>query len=242
MAQRSAIKRVQEHDSSAAFPMTLCVFKIHPPKGENQPACLELTDGWYRIYASIDETLYDATIRGRLKVGHKLNISGARVSAFECPRVLRAHTHMPVALHRSSTAQEMAQMCSKHSTPQLCSYTATAAHWLSGIRALGSASRHLSRHCERSALQADQRHACASSSRESSLWATSIRILKDKGRRANKSPQGWRPHGMQLKKRKLQANGSEIGRNGGSSSSTSSRKSLDRLISFASCFWPLSAP
>lgn len=40
---------------------------------------LELTDGWYRIRANIDATLKSACERGKLSVGTKLAISGARV-------------------------------------------------------------------------------------------------------------------------------------------------------------------
>lgn len=41
---------------------------------------LELTDGWYRIRANIDKTLKSACERGKLIVGSKLAITGARVS------------------------------------------------------------------------------------------------------------------------------------------------------------------
>ncbi len=37
MAQRSAIKRIQEHDSSAAQPMTLCVYRI--VRAADQKSC-----------------------------------------------------------------------------------------------------------------------------------------------------------------------------------------------------------
>ena len=42
---------------------------------------VELTDGWYRIRAQIDPTLKSACERGKLTVGSKLAITGARVSA-----------------------------------------------------------------------------------------------------------------------------------------------------------------
>lgn len=41
---------------------------------------LELTDGWYRIRANVDRTLKSACERGKIVLGCKLAISGAKVS------------------------------------------------------------------------------------------------------------------------------------------------------------------
>lgn len=46
--------------------------------GEDVPT-LELTDGWYRIRSAIDTVLSRAVARGKLRVGCKLAIFGARV-------------------------------------------------------------------------------------------------------------------------------------------------------------------
>lgn len=57
------------------------------------PAVIELTDGWYRIAAEVDEVLALAIRRGKLRVGAKIGISGARVcplSSFPSPRKGRA--------------------------------------------------------------------------------------------------------------------------------------------------------
>ncbi|GAA5833550.1 hypothetical protein JCM5353_007958, partial [Sporobolomyces roseus] len=87
-AQRSAIKRIQERDSAAAIPLILCVSQLlweDPPEdidGVDAPqiiAGIELTDGWYRIQAKVDKTLQSACERGKLIVGSKLAISGARL-------------------------------------------------------------------------------------------------------------------------------------------------------------------
>ena len=89
LAHRSCIKRIQEHDSSPQSPMTLFVTRILTYQeeecdefGQKLPmeVMLELSDGWYRIRASLDNTLASAVRRGRLRVGQKLAIAGAKVS------------------------------------------------------------------------------------------------------------------------------------------------------------------
>lgn len=88
LSHRSAIKRIQEQDSSPSLPMILCVCAILP--GEQQEAedgktiqgnpILELTDGWYRIRSNTDPTLTRAIQAKKLKVGYKIAIAGAKVS------------------------------------------------------------------------------------------------------------------------------------------------------------------
>ncbi|SJX63434.1 probable Brh2-Rad51-associated protein Brh2 [Sporisorium reilianum f. sp. reilianum] len=90
-AQRSCIKRIQEHDSSASRPMVLLVSKIFQEETEVQDrsgaivprknTILELSDGWYRIQAQIDAVLTRACQRGRLRIGQKLAITGATTDA-----------------------------------------------------------------------------------------------------------------------------------------------------------------
>lgn len=81
MVQRSAIKRVQEHDSSAASSMVLCVSRIRHGSAEDGHgiASIELTDGWYWINATIDPALARACRKGKLQVGRKIAIVGAKV-------------------------------------------------------------------------------------------------------------------------------------------------------------------
>ena len=84
-AQRSCVKRIQEQDSSAGHPMVLCVTQIRWGNASglsDDPLViigLELTDGWYRIRANVDATLHSACERGKIVVGSKLAISGAKV-------------------------------------------------------------------------------------------------------------------------------------------------------------------
>lgn len=73
LAERSSIKRIQEHDSSSTRPMVLCV------SGIISNNIIELTDGWYPIHAQIDESLSRALSRRKIKLGCKISIIGARV-------------------------------------------------------------------------------------------------------------------------------------------------------------------
>lgn len=96
LAQRSAIKRIQERDSSPGLPIILRVFGHHRtnPKdglGEHGKVKdkasggydyeLELTDGWYRMRARMDRTLSRAFKRGRIPQGMKLAIQGAKLAS-----------------------------------------------------------------------------------------------------------------------------------------------------------------
>jgi breast cancer 2 susceptibility protein len=97
-AQRSAIKRIQERDSSPSLPMILRVFghqRInaedvgrpgeHGKFEDSVSGCydyeLELTDGWYWMRARMDRTLSRAFKRGRIPLGMKLAIQGAKLES-----------------------------------------------------------------------------------------------------------------------------------------------------------------
>lgn len=72
---------------------------------------LELTDGWYRVRASIDSCLRSACERGKIVVGAKLGISGAKVSTVI---MLLSHFYL-TNCHRigSLKARVMGRMFSK---------------------------------------------------------------------------------------------------------------------------------
>lgn len=86
-AQRPIVRRIQEQDTSSSVSMVLCVSAIHRPEpatdeeGKVVPVkpFLELTDGWYRINAEIDDCLVRAVNKGVIDIGRKIAISGARV-------------------------------------------------------------------------------------------------------------------------------------------------------------------
>jgi hypothetical protein len=84
---RPALRLIAAQDAAAGLHMILCVSDIvwsgsgigddglpllpHPT--------LELTDGWYRLRAQVDEVLARATRRGVIRVGRKISVSGASV-------------------------------------------------------------------------------------------------------------------------------------------------------------------
>lgn len=88
-AQRPIIRRIQEQDSASGVPMVLCVSAIHRPEPQSDQhgkvvavkPFLELTDGWYRINAEIDECLVRAVNKGVIVIGRKISICGARVGS-----------------------------------------------------------------------------------------------------------------------------------------------------------------
>lgn len=114
-AQRSCLKRIQEHDSSPARPMVLFVSRIMEEENEVQErtreivmrksTLLELSDGWYRISAQLDPVLASACQRGRLRIGQKLAIMGATLDAQgEGNEVLQAYHMSSLVLSSNSVS------------------------------------------------------------------------------------------------------------------------------------------
>lgn len=112
-AQRPLVRRIQEHDSSPSLSMVLCVVAIHRPvaqkndKGEEVPVLphLELTDGWYRILAQLDGCLARAVDKGKIAVGRKLGITGAKLdSGADGAEVMDAFDKSRLVLSGNSTS------------------------------------------------------------------------------------------------------------------------------------------
>lgn len=64
--------------------MVLCVFDISWPESRNNKADgalpeFVLTDGWYKIRAQVDQALAKAANKGKIRIGTKLSIMGAKV-------------------------------------------------------------------------------------------------------------------------------------------------------------------
>nr|XP_018624604.1 protein BREAST CANCER SUSCEPTIBILITY 2 homolog B-like isoform X5 [Nicotiana tomentosiformis] len=115
---RSAIKRILEGDVPPSSMMVLCVSKVHSicnsPVGPQfslsntteNGACakIELTDGWYSITAVLDILLSKKLAAGKLFVGQKLRIWGARFCGWTGPvSPLEASGTTSLLLHINGT-------------------------------------------------------------------------------------------------------------------------------------------
>ena len=76
---RPALRLITTHDASASWPMILCVSNILPSKIEGEIPDLEVTDGWYRLRAQIDDALARAVKKGAIRIGRKIAVTYCRV-------------------------------------------------------------------------------------------------------------------------------------------------------------------
>jgi breast cancer 2 susceptibility protein len=106
---RPALRLIAAQDALAGLHMVLCVSGIvwsatgigddglplvpHPT--------LELTDGWYRLRAQVDEVLARAARRGVIRVGRKIAVSGASVRFQLFGPCCKESAH----IHESASAQ-----------------------------------------------------------------------------------------------------------------------------------------
>jgi breast cancer 2 susceptibility protein len=82
------LRLITAQDTPSTSPMILCISNVtwddrrHTEDGLPSPPHpeLEVTDGWYRLRAQVDETLARAIRRGKIRVGRKLEVVGAKVS------------------------------------------------------------------------------------------------------------------------------------------------------------------
>ncbi|XP_021933107.1 uncharacterized protein LOC110836322 isoform X2 [Zootermopsis nevadensis] len=79
--QRPALRKILEHDDSAAKRLVLCVARIIKLDCSEKDLHyeLELTDGWYSITAVVDQELCQRIQRGTVAVGTKLISYGAEL-------------------------------------------------------------------------------------------------------------------------------------------------------------------
>jgi breast cancer 2 susceptibility protein len=93
--------------------MVLCVVAVHrPPPSKNDkneqvvvPPYLELTDGWYHIKAQVDDCLVRAINKGKITVGRKLGITGAKLdSGADGAEVMDAFDKSRLVLSGNSTS------------------------------------------------------------------------------------------------------------------------------------------
>ncbi|PIN01752.1 DNA recombinational repair protein BRCA2 [Handroanthus impetiginosus] len=112
---RSAIKKILDGDAPPSSMMVLCISSVgqnHDPKfahqsvslevdGNHRASEIELTDGWYCVKAQLDELLSRKLASGKLFLGQKLRIWGAKlcgwigpVSPFEASKSTSLLLHM----------------------------------------------------------------------------------------------------------------------------------------------------
>ncbi|KAI0828884.1 hypothetical protein BC628DRAFT_1408952 [Trametes gibbosa] len=112
---RPALRLVSTEDAPVACPMILCVSNIvvrGSPVKANQHGIpldphpeLEVTDGWYRLRATVDMPLARAIRRGRVCIGTKLAVSGAKLSGDrkEPCEILEAYDNTTLELTGNAT-------------------------------------------------------------------------------------------------------------------------------------------
>lgn len=83
-AKRPALRLISTQDAPSAFPLALCVsdvFWVESEAGTVFPE-LEVTDGWYRLKATVDAPMARAVKKGTIRVGRKIGVAGAKVRTF----------------------------------------------------------------------------------------------------------------------------------------------------------------
>ncbi|KAG8969730.1 hypothetical protein FRC03_001075 [Tulasnella sp. 419] len=111
-AQRPPLRLITERDTSSAKPLVLCVSDVIATGGSRNQSggkvplpMLEVTDGWYKLRASIDECLARAVGRGVIAIGTKIAISGARLEgAKDGMEPLKAYDRLHLAITGNSTS------------------------------------------------------------------------------------------------------------------------------------------
>ncbi|XP_025112817.1 uncharacterized protein LOC112575292 isoform X3 [Pomacea canaliculata] len=76
---RSALKKIVERDDTACKRLVLCISDIRLQK-EDETVMMEVTDGWYRIWAKPDPALQQLIDRKKIKIGRKIITTGAELA------------------------------------------------------------------------------------------------------------------------------------------------------------------
>ncbi|XP_069684155.1 breast cancer type 2 susceptibility protein homolog isoform X2 [Periplaneta americana] len=104
--ERPAIRKILEHDDTAAKRLVLCVARIVKLEKAETDLCfeLELTDGWYGLNAVVDQEMCHRIRRGTIAVGTKLISHGAELLNCEqgCSP-LEVGSEVKLKLHSNST-------------------------------------------------------------------------------------------------------------------------------------------
>ncbi|KAL3900183.1 MAG: hypothetical protein SGPRY_012507 [Prymnesium sp.] len=102
LAQRPVLRQIYEGDESPSCHMVLCIAGV-----DHQQGSLELTDGWYSMWAKCDLPLMRQLAKRRLYIGLKLRLCGAsRLGSIEkaVPWELQIDSSSPMMqLHANGT-------------------------------------------------------------------------------------------------------------------------------------------
>ncbi|KAH0838071.1 hypothetical protein J3R83DRAFT_6312 [Lanmaoa asiatica] len=112
-SSRPPLRLITTRDASAESPTVLCISDIIWPasasEGDTAPVQaypeLEVTDGWYRLRARIDAPLARGVTKGKIKIGRKIAVAGAKLSAErkEGSEILEAYNSNVLLLTGNST-------------------------------------------------------------------------------------------------------------------------------------------
>lgn len=142
---RPPLRNICTQDAPATSPMVLCVSNITWSAGgitddgvpiKPHPE-LEVTDGWYRLRAQVDESLARAVRKRVLRVGRKIGVAGARVChSFHCLVFLFLPTRQILTIFVGSCRQNEKILWRfwKHITRHDWSSRAILRIWLRGTR------------------------------------------------------------------------------------------------------------
>ncbi|KAI6136380.1 hypothetical protein F5141DRAFT_24654 [Pisolithus sp. B1] len=110
---RPPLRLIVTRDASVESPMVLCISNVTWPNGEadeNGPSAapypeLEVTDGWYRLRARVDEPLARATRKGILRIGRKIAVAAAKLSSQrkEGSEILEAYDSTTLVINGNSS-------------------------------------------------------------------------------------------------------------------------------------------
>ncbi|CAA0836257.1 Protein BREAST CANCER SUSCEPTIBILITY 2 homolog B [Striga hermonthica] len=114
---RSPIKKILDGDAPPSSMMVLCISTVSenhdlrsgnhivsPDDGKDKAPAIELTDGWYSMKALLDEPLSQKLASGKLFLGQKLRIWGAKLSGWVGPvSPFEAYQTTSLLLHMNGT-------------------------------------------------------------------------------------------------------------------------------------------
>ncbi|KAK7695063.1 hypothetical protein QCA50_002252 [Cerrena zonata] len=124
---RPALRLITTHDAPASCPMVLVVTNILRPDDDIPE--LEISDGWYRLRAQIDEPLARAIKKGAIKIGRKIAVTGCRLemSGKEPADILDAYDTVMLKISGNSS----------HLAPWHAKLGFQASPFISSLRSIG---------------------------------------------------------------------------------------------------------